>query len=67
MAENSIFGRIVSASENFLEAKKNVLPLALEVNTEPLNQPSLNFHELMGFDKVGSKDFHDHSVAYFIK
>jgi predicted GNAT superfamily acetyltransferase len=51
----------------FLEAKKNVLPLALEVNTEPLNQPSLNFHELMGFDRVGSKDFHDHSVAYFIK
>ena len=51
----------------FLEAKKDILPIALEVNTEPLNQPSLNFHELMGFDQVGTKDFHDHSVAYFIK
>jgi len=51
----------------FLEAKKDILPIALEVNTEPLNQPSLNFHELMGFVQVGTKDFHDHSVAYFIK
>ena len=51
----------------FLEAKKDILPIALEVNTVPLNQPSLNFHELMGFDQVGTKDFHDHSVAYFIK
>ena len=51
----------------FLEAKQDILPIALEVNTEPLNQPSLNFHEKMGFDQVGTKDFHDHSVAYFIK
>jgi hypothetical protein len=51
----------------FLEAKKDILPIALEVNTVPLNQPSLNFHELMGFDQVATKDFHDHSVAYFIK
>ena len=41
------------------------LPIALEVNTEPVNQPSLKFHEKMGFEKVGSKDFDDHSVAYF--
>ena len=43
------------------------LPIALEVNTEPVNQPSLKFHEKMGFEKVGSKDFDDHSVAYFLK
>ena len=51
----------------FIHATKNDLPIALEVNTQPVNQPSLNFHEKMGFDKVGSKDFEDHSVAYFIK
>ena len=43
------------------------LPIALEVNTEPVNQPSLKFHEKMCFEKVGSKDFDDHSVAYFLK
>ena len=51
----------------FIHATKNDLPIALEVNTQPVNQPSLNFHEKMGFDKVGSRDFEDHSVAYFIK
>jgi len=43
------------------------LPIALEVNTQPVNQPSLNFHKKMGFDQVGIRDFDDHSVAYFIK
>ena len=43
------------------------LPIALEVNTEPVNQPSLKFHEKMGFEKVGTRNFDDHSVAYFIK
>ena len=43
------------------------LPIALEVNTEPVNQPSLKFHEKMGFEKVGTRNFDDHNVAYFIK
>ena len=51
----------------FAQAISDSLPIALEVNTQPVNQPSLNFHEKMGFDQVGTKDFHDHSVAYFIK
>ena len=51
----------------FAQARKDNLPIALEVNTHPVNQPSLNFHEKMGFDKVGAKNFEDHSVAYFIK
>ena len=51
----------------FVQATNNDLPIALEVNTQPVNQPSLNFHEKMGFDKVGVRDFDDHSVAYFIK
>ena len=51
----------------FAHASNDNLPIALEVNTQPINQPSLNFHEKMGFEKVGSKDFDDHSVAYFLK
>ena len=51
----------------FKLAKKENLPIALEVNTQPINQPSLDFHQKMGFDQVGVKDFDDHSVAYFIK
>ena len=51
----------------FAQAKKENLPIALEVNTQPINQPSLDFHQKMGFDQVGVKDFDDHSVAYFIK
>ena len=51
----------------FSQASNDSLPIALEVNTQPVNQPSLNFHEKMGFDQVGNKDFDDHSVAYFIK
>ena len=43
------------------------LPIALEVNTEPVNQPSLKFHEKMGFEKDGTRNFDDHNVAYFIK
>ena len=51
----------------FAYANDKNLPIPLEVNTEPVNQPSLKFHEKMGFEKVGSKDFDDHSVAYFLK
>ena len=51
----------------FTHASNDNLPIALEVNTQPVNQPSLNFHEKMGFDRIGAKDFDDHSVAYFIK
>jgi len=51
----------------FVQAISDSLPIALEVNTQPVNQPSLNFHEKMGFDQIGAKDFDDHSVAYFIK
>ena len=51
----------------FAQAISDSLPIALEVNTQPVNQPSLNFHEKMGFDRIGAKDYDDHSVAYFIK
>ena len=48
-------------------AKIESLPIALEVNIEPINQPSLDFHEKLGFDRIGEKKFVDHSVAYFLK
>jgi len=51
----------------FSQASNDSLPIALEVNTQPVNQPSLTFHKKMGFDQIGTKDFDDHSVAYFIK
>jgi predicted GNAT superfamily acetyltransferase len=53
--------------EIFTKASYDDLPIALEVNTQPINQPSLDFHAKMGFDKVGAKNFDDHSVAYFMK
>ena len=43
------------------------IPLCCEVNTQPLNQISIDFHENLGFCKVGEFAFNDHSVAYFIK
>ena len=51
----------------FNQAGKDNLHIVLEINTQPINQPSLDFHEKMGFDQVGTKDFNDHSVAYFVK
>ena len=51
----------------FNYAEKFELPIYCEVNTRPLNQPSLDFHKKNGFLKIGSKEFRDHSVAYFLK
>ena len=43
------------------------IPLCCEVNTQPLNQISIDFHENLGFCRVGEFAFDDHAVAYFIK
>ena len=51
----------------FNYSEKFELPIYCEVNTKPKNQPSLDFHKKIGFIKIGSKDFNDHSVAYFSK
>ena len=51
----------------FNYSKKFELPIYCEVNTKPKNQPSLDFHGKIGFLKIGSKNFKDHSVAYFSK
>ena len=48
-------------------SEKSELPVYCEVNTKPRNQPSLDFHKKIGFFKIGSKNFKDHSVAYFSK
>lgn len=57
----SLYESIFKYSENFK------LPVYCEVNTKPLNQPSINFHKKNGFYEIGNKDFIDHSVAYFVK
>ena len=51
----------------FLNAEQEELTITAEVNTKPINQPSLSFHSNMGFKQIGKRDFDDHSVAYFIK
>ena len=51
----------------FLNAEQEELTITAEVNTKPINQPSLSFHNNMGFKQIGKRDFDDHSVAYFIK
>ena len=51
----------------FNYSEKFELPVYCEVNTKPKNQPSLDFHKKIGFSKIGSKNFKDHSVAYFSK
>ena len=51
----------------FNYSEKFELPIYCEVNTKPKNQPSLDFHKKIGFFKIGSKDFIDHSVVYLLK
>ena len=51
----------------FNYSEKFDLPIYCEVNTKPKNQPSLDFHKKIGFFEIGSNDFKDHSVAYFLK
>jgi len=51
----------------FLNAEQGDLTITAEVNTKPINQPSLNFHTNMGFKQIGKREFTDHNVAYFIK
>ena len=57
----SLYELIFNYSEKF------DLPIYCEVNTKPKNQPSLDFHKKIGFFEIGSNDFKDHSVAYFLK
>ena len=51
----------------FNYSEKFELPIYCEVNTKPKNQASLDFHKKIGFFKIGSKTFQNHSVAYFLK
>jgi len=57
----SLYEIIFNYSEEF------ELPIYCEVNTKPKNQASLDFHKKIGFFKIGSKNFQNHSVAYFLK
>ena len=46
-------------------ASEDDLLVTAEVNTKPVNQGSIRFHEYMGFKEVGQRSFDDHDVAYF--
>ena len=50
-----------------MQANTESIPLCCEVNTIPLNEISIKFHQDFGFSQVGENDFIDHSVAYFQK
>lgn len=41
--------------------------LALEVNIDPPNEPSLAFHRGRGFVEVGQRESHGHTVAMLVK
>jgi len=41
--------------------------ICCEVNIEPINLISLNFHSRFNFQKVGEKDFISHKVRYFVR
>jgi len=54
--------------EKTIELAKDLNVMACcEVNTMPRNDASLAFHESFGFQKVGTKDYDDHSVVYLTK
>ena len=41
--------------------------ICCEVNIEPINSISLNFHSRFNFHKVGEKDFISHKVRYLVR
>ena len=51
----------------FSNAKLDNLRVTAEVNTKPVNEISLNFHNHMGFMQIGERKFKHHDVAYLIK
>ena len=51
----------------FSSASHENLRVTAEVNTKPMNQISLDFHNNMGFKQIGERQFDDHDVVYLIK
>jgi len=53
-----IYSKVISTGKDIN------LDILCEVNTRPSNEPSLVFHEKMGFEEVGTNDFEKNSVVY---
>lgn len=51
----------------FSNAHHENLRVTAEVNTKPKNQISLDFHNNMGFEQIGERQFDNHDVVYLIK
>jgi predicted GNAT superfamily acetyltransferase len=51
----------------FSNAHHENLRVTAEINTKPMNQTSLDFHNHMGFEQIGERQFDNHDVVYFIK
>ena len=58
-------GRVYDALEARTAASAPLL--ALEVNIDPVNQPSLAFHAGRGYRPVGERDFDGHRVSMLVK
>ena len=48
-------------------AKKYNIPVCCEVNIQPINKISLDFHSYLGFQQVGEYSFKTHAVTYLRK
>ena len=53
-----IYSKVISTGKDIN------LDILCEVNTRPSNEPSLVFHQKMGFEEVGTNDFEKNSVVY---
>lgn len=58
-------GRVYDELE--ARAARRVPLLALEVNTDPPNEPSLAFHAGRGFERAGERTFDGHTVVMLVK
>ena len=65
LRRNGLAQELYNNIENICIEKK--LPLCCEVNTFPMNKPSIDFHKKLGFYEVGSNDFTANSVVYLKK
>ena len=62
---NKIGKNLYSKIQKVASEEKSLL--CCEVNTFPMNKPSIDFHLDLGFVEVGRQDFEENSVAYFKK
>jgi len=61
------FRRRGLATRVYDELEDGPAMLALEVNLDPPNEPSLAFHRSRGYEEVGRRSFQEHTVTMMTK